>query len=479
LISPTFYTRLTMGDINIGKVFADKESRHMSFFVLNGSIANLGSGLLLTDAEGMLEIKDRRLIIKGLKGKLFGIPVVINGYIKNLEEKPLPMLRISFQAGRLKGRMHIKGWRHEKGFSVSVFAKFMNRFPVKCRGRVDANTAGIFTLKDFTVNDKFALEGSYDYKNKAVNITATPDAGAVKFEADFSKEEAAGLKIRLDHINLFGSDIKSDIIGYIYFPHAGEGREGLRVELYTQNLIVNYKPFKEIKGSFVFKSCDELLIDSVELGREYKFSGSVDLKGPYGIKASLELNGGNLSDWAMFFPTAGQDVLSGIIFGKIDIEGPLKNPVTQGRLEFRDGNIQDVSFDVINIKVAGQGPLLTVSDSRIFKEGGFLIIHGVIDLRKLGGKGIFKDLQVETDQRVIVWDGWDVTKDIDTSEVTLRKDISNEFRVNFKGYTERDREGYDRKNEIGLDYKMEKDDSLNVRMREDGTFVGVEHRVKF
>ena len=254
----------------------------------------------------------------------------------------------------------------------------------------------------------------------------------------------------------------------------------LNGSLKTENLILNYKPFRDIKAKWVLKR-DDLFINTLELGDEYRLFGKVGLNKPYDVDLNLVINNADIRDWALFSNYADPSKASGIMDGKFKIQGPMKEPTSKGGFSIRDGNINDLRFNSLTFNLIGKGPILKVSDSRISKEGGVLYIDGEIDLKKLGKRNIFENVQVTTDQKVIVWEGWDVSKD--SSEVKLSRPVGEDFGVNFKTYVNKDNlrmvDEEEKKSEVGVDYKIQKDDNINVRMKQDSAFVGVEHKVKF
>lgn len=480
LISPVLYTRFYK---SLNLKFGHKDDMrdldnldNMSFYVLDGKVIDYKLGTYLSNLSGDIILNGRDFIFKDVEGKICDIPVLLNGTFVFGEENRPPELsfNIDLLTKRFPGRLNVKNLTGENGIYVNGAVKLYNRLYIAFKGKIFVQDRDLLRFEDFIINDKFRLKGIYNLKSKDIRFDIAYGGGRIYLTRRPIDLHRYKFKTKISHIKLFDMDVVSNIETVISFME--KGYSGIMCTLRTNKLIVNYKPFDDIRMKINLEE-DFLLLDSLSLGDRYILSGRLGLDRPYNINLSLEIEGADLSEWGAF--SAYSDFISGMMFGKIFIKGPLKNPITEGKIELRDGNIKDIKFDVVNIKIYGEGPVLTITDSRIFKHSGFLLISGLVDLRKLGKRNIFEDLVVETDQRVIVWDGWDVTKDLATSEVNLRKDINEDFRIRFKGYTQKDEEGFRRHSEIGLDYKLEKDDSLNVRMQEDGAFVGVEHRIKF
>lgn len=449
------------------------------FYILNGSLCGLTKEPILTNLVGAVTFSNSTLTFNNLRGTFLNMPVLVNGRIENPLELPVVKLRLLIKDRYYTARLAFKHTGQKPDGSVWGALNLFDRFNMHFNGKINVGGGDFIEIKDFLVEDWFNVNGDIDLTNKSSKFIITPKMGFIKIISDISKEKGLSIYAKINHLKLFGYDVLSQIDINTNIHNLEDSPSILKGMLKTQNLILNYKPFKEIKASWLLKK-DNLFINNLELGDEYRLSGKLLLNKPYDMDLNLIIHNAELNDWVVFSGYDQPHIISGVMNGRLKIRGPLKAPVTNGKLEVRDGNIKDIRFNAVNFNLIGKGPILAISDSRIFKEGGFLYIDGEIDLRKLGKRNIFEDVQIKTDQRVIVWEGWDISKDIDNSEIKLKKDINEDFRVNFKTYSNaRNIDESQKKNEIGLDYKIRNDDSINMRMKDDSAFVGVEHKIRF
>lgn len=507
LISPTLFFNPQQGS---GFSIPAKASSYLSgtsaytgkplkFQILNGNITVLGRPPILKNLEGQVSFYNASLKLHEVKGVFLDIPVVVNGRVDNVLERPVIKLRLTakdkyysvvctFINDGQGGQARIWG-------TARLFDKFQTRF----KGVVNITAGQTVEIKKLVMTNPFVpravflvaggvnlSDGSSEFivEPKTETVTKTSDLtppGYIKVAAKADKEKGLSIYAKISHLNFLGHDVLSEININSQLYKTAESHKILKGSLKTQNFILDYKPFKEVELKWIIRN-KELFITDFQLGDTYRMSGKVKLSRPYQTELALSINNAELGDWFVFFNPSYTASISGLVEGKIKVEGPIAALSTNGRLNIREGNINAVKFNAINFNLKGEGPILAVSDSRIFKDGGFLRMDGEIDLRKFGRRNILEDVKITTDQRVIVWEGWDITKS--PSEIMAKKGISDNVDVNFKTYvTVGNQSGMDededKKSEIGLDYKIKKDDSINVRMKEDSAFVGVEHKMKF
>jgi len=484
-------------------------AKPIKFRILNGSITVLGREPVLKNLEGAVTFYNSDLRLENLKGAFLNCPVLVNGKIENALEAPVVKLRLlaadkyyaltcTFTQPLLTAKETLKK-QEGAGFKTSdrngkgaVWGRLrlFDRFDMRFKGVINISQGKALEIEKLVVTSpidpktRFIITGDVNLSDNACRLIITPKAegatGNIQVATNISKAKGLIVSAKLNHINIMGHDVLSQLDASANFYKTANPGEGvLRGALKTQNLIVDYKPFKEIEASWILKK-KELFITNFDLGVVYRLFGKVNLSKPYDIDLNLSINNAELADWGIFSRANAAPSVSGLVVGRLKVKGPFIEPSTNGKIDIREGNINDIKFNAINFNLKGKGPILVVSDSRISKEGGFLYINGYLDMRKFGRRNMMEDLKITTDQKIIVWEGWDITKS--TSEVEARKALSEDFDVNFKTEVGEKDVGIDdgrKESEIGLDYKIQKDDSINVRMKNDGAFVGVKHKVKF
>ncbi len=452
------------------------------FHILNGAISGADRKPVLTNLEGVVRFCDSTLILDDMKGSLLGVPVLVNGRIEHAFENPAVKLRISAQDKDYKVKIYFRHAAPEKEAAVYGKVAVAGKFCFDLKGNINVVSGGAVRIRDLVLGNIFKTSGDLDIRGQTGRFITKCRAGAIKVTVGLEGKDRKGLyaRARLSHLNIRGFDVLSGIDINTELYDTADVSRILSGSLSTHNLIINYKPFKEINARWAFKK-DALFINGIELGDEYKLSGSVKLTPPFDTNLIFAVHNAYPADWLIFSKYDLTGAVSGTMNGRLTIEGPLKCPLTKGRFEVRDGNLKSVKFNLLYLNLNGKGPIITIADSRISKEGGYLIIEGWFNVSQIGKRNIFEHVKIKTDQKIIVWEGWDIFKDADTSEIQLKKDITDEFKVNFRTHTDTDYAGREKQEgEVGLDYKIQKNDSINVRMKNDNTgFVGVEHKVKF
>lgn len=445
--------------------------------ILNGSIAMPGKEALLSNISGSVDVSASELSFHNLSANFQGFPLMINGKVRTVSGKQAVRLRILVNEKYCKARIDFKSSDREGIGAIQGVIKLFDRFSLHFNGKLDMSSGEDVQIKDLSIENWLKLDGYIDFTTRSSKFIVRPKKGFIKVMTNLNDKRGLSIFTELDHLDIFGLDLLSHIDINTSFGETNGSGAILRGTLRTQNVILNYKPFKDVRASWLLKK-DVLFINTLELGDEYRLFGKIELSSPYNMDLKLAMNNVDLRDWSIFSESEEANFLSGIMNGKVEVRGPFAKPVTKGALVVSDGNIDDVRFKALNFNLAGKGPIINISDSRIIKEGGVLFINGEVDLAKLGKRNIFENVKVTTDQKTIVWEGWDISKS--PSEVNLNRQVGDEFKVHFKtNMNDTASVSNGKENEMGLDYKIKQGDSINVRVKEDGAFVGVEHKVKF
>jgi len=249
----------------------------------------------------------------------------------------------------------------------------------------------------------------------------------------------------------------------------------------TEKTIINYKPCKELSLQFALrKKVFEIL--GLKWGKSFRLVGKIELIEPHNIELVALLDGTKLDELVSYIGENIASVISGTVNGKLEVEGTLANPTSKGHRTARVGKIGDIYYENAVIHLLGKGPMITIGDSRIYKETGYLLLGGELDLRKLGKRNIFEDMVVKTDDQTIVWEGWDITREPAGDQVSLKKKVNEDVEVGFKAPLaegDRDWQESNNKGEIELQYKIKGNQNLKMQLKGEEEFLGVERKIKF
>lgn len=249
--------------------------------------------------------------------------------------------------------------------------------------------------------------------------------------------------------------------------------------LKTYGTVIDNHPFPELNASLQMRD-KRLRVLSFSLGENYDLRGIVNLETPYDADLSLNFHQARPNELIALLLFSGDSRppdFSGVINGLIKISGPLERPNVEGYLEAKQGHIGELDFLWANVNIKGRYPRVLIRDSRICREEGSFIIEGEMDLSELKKQNF--NINIEPDKGIF-WQGWDVTRKR-ANQVHVSKNIADDFKVTFDSFMKNQTISAqdDSKNELALEYKMQGNQLLKLRIRGEEEIVGIERRTKF
>ena len=305
-----------------------------------------------------------------------------------------------------------------------------------------------------------------------------PDSFLVAIKKD---QDRIVINTGLRHADFKGIDIVGEAISTI------EPKLNVtRFDIVFKNLIINYTPlFKdiEIQGEYIRKT-NLIKISSISVGDKNKevIEGYGKIGFSNGKYVDLYLIIKDLMLEEFILTKYNEEIATGIMNGEFRINGPLDRVKTNAHFDVQNGKIQDLEFQSLIAALKGEGPVVNIEDGRIVKEGGNLIMSGEIDFSLFPDSKAFDNLKIETDQRVAVWSGWEISKRFESEKIKAQKKLAKDITFSFETYVNKDflkADQTDRENEIGVEYKLDKNESLKMRLKDRESFLGLEHKVKF
>lgn len=339
----------------------------------------------------------------------------------------------------------------------------------------DSNIKGYVNIKGL---EKIDFEGKV--KDDDFDIEIKPHSGAINIKGNISDEGNITLTFKINHIKLYGFDIvcEGSLTNLITDSLPKRGMEG---EIDTGNLIINYKPFLDMR---LFYTISDGIMDISEMtfGESFKAAGKIALKNPYNIDMKITANNVSI---AWLLSTLGSkdpsSVLSGTMNGKFALTGPVTNLKSDINLDIKKGTISVIDFDYLAAHLKGEGPVIRIEDSRITRESGYFVLAGEMDLAKLGKESLFDDIKLVSDDKAITWDGWGATKAQGVQKITMTKKLSDDINIDFKKFMAEEKidESIRDNDEVQLEYKLHPHESLKLMVGQDKDFLGFEHKDKF
>ena len=349
---------------------------------------------------------------------------------------------------------------------------------VAIEGRIDeAKVKGYVSLFG---GDKIEIKGRL--RNGVAKLILKPNEGLIKAEANFAAGGVLLINIVVRHLKIQTFDITGEAslknITTKYPDGKGERLEG---EIEAKNLILDYKPFSDIRASY--RASKELLeILNLDFGKIFYLNGKFGLKGPRFIDAVATTDNVNLAQTLSIFNPRYTVFLTGTMNSKWEFKGPANRLKSKVRLEMRKGEISGMSYEYLSANLKGDGPMVRIEDSRITRESGSFVLAGDMDLRKLGKDSLFENLKITEGDDALIWDDQDSAKWQGLSEFRMKKKVTGDFNVSFKKYVDDEKvdESMRRRDEYELSYNLHPADSLKLRFTDNkNNFFGLEHKDKF
>lgn len=306
-----------------------------------------------------------------------------------------------------------------------------------------------------------------------------PEEGTVRAGGVIADDGSMTADVRLDHIDLFGHDVACDIA---LKNRILEGNGAVEGQFETKDLIVDMRPFHEITGSY--RAEDGVLsILRIGIGNDFKIEGRIFLRSPAAVDMVVTADNANFN--RMLDLAGAKDsssVISGALNGRFSLKGTLDRPKLDARIEIRSGTLMGVDFEHLSATLKGDGPIISIEDSRITRQSGVLGIAGELDLRKAGKASIFDDIRLVTDDAALNWDGVDTAEGIGFRGILMKKRMTEDISFGVKKYINSGNiidESMRESDEFELEYKLHPNDSLKVMVGHDKDFFGLEHKDKF
>jgi len=488
LISPKFY--ILPGEVYKDSSFIDKsiiaaqEMKRMLFDIIDGSVIQYeAKEPFITGARVSGTLLDDSVNLKNAALNVYGVPLEITGEAKSLySDSPVFDVNMKLENSYAEVITHISGPFNR--LSAKGNFKTASGIETNFSGSCEFNN-GNFNLRDIALGDAVKIEeGKIDLSKKEFQfkiLSQWGESGEIVLGGVFSSWPKLSLYTELKHWHMGGLDIATNITMNAELDNSKTKIPILTGVINTEKTIINYKPCKELSLQFALrKKVFEIL--GLKWGKSFRLVGKIELIEPHNIELVALLDGTKLDELVSYIGENIASVISGTVNGKLEVEGPLANPTSKGHITARVGKIGDIYYENAVIHLLGKGPMITIGDSRIYKETGYLLLGGELDLRKLGKRNIFEDMVVKTDDQTIVWEGWDITREPAGDQVSLKKKVNEDVEVGFKAPLaegDRDWQESNNKGEIELQYKIKGNQNLKMQLKGEEEFLGVERKIKF
>jgi hypothetical protein len=142
----------------------------------------------------------------------------------------------------------------------------------------------------------------------------------------------------------------------------------IKGEVWSQYSLVDYKPIRELSGTFEITK-EKLMINQVVVDHMEVY-GSVNLLPPFNVDLDLQLKAVDMETFLGFWMRNKVYVAVGDVYGKIKVSGQLSKPFLSGSLQSQDGVVGRRYFDSIHLNIEGLYPYMQIFDSVFSETGG-------------------------------------------------------------------------------------------------------------
>jgi hypothetical protein len=311
-------------------------------------------------------------------------------------------------------------------------------------------------------------------------VELRPRSGSLRIEGKMSPDGYFLTNVKASHIKFSGLDIVCEAVLKNRIVKTDADMGHLEGSIETKSLVLNYSLFPDVKASYRFYN-GLLDLSGFEIGRDMKASGWISLRDPYNTHFICTTDNANLGAVLSYFGIHAGDMVSGTLNSKIEFKGPLRKVKTSAHILVRQGSIGKMDFDSMEAALKGDGPMMTIEESRFSRKSGFVSLAGEIDIRKIGKASIFQQIKLVTDDNAITWDKWEESNVKGVQKTEMKKKITDDINVGFKKFTPGQQvdESMRDKDEVELEYRLQPNESLKLMVGEDKNFFGWEHKDKF
>ena len=96
---------------------------------------------------------------------------------------------------------------------------------------------------------------------------------------------------------------------------------------------------------------------------------------------------------------------------------------------------------------------------------------------------VLDKIKIKSDKKILIWNGWEISKGSEYSKIKAKKRFGkDDVMLSFETYVNSDvLDLYDfrRDHELGVEFKLDDNESLKMKLKDEESFVGLEHNMRF
>ena len=331
----------------------------------------------------------------------------------------------------------------------------------------------------FLWNGNFKVLGILDPAGRAIELDFSPadesKRGIAKIKGEINEGGEVQFYSRFDKVDLYGTEI----IGDFSLSFQDKGKPLFLFE--AENLLIDKQPFWGIVVGGAFSPEDEvLLLDNVKWGPYFTLVGKIKTSLPYESDMKLLFKDLPLHELTGMMGGA-QVTFLGRAEGELNISGNIAETKVKGRLYISDGVLDTMEFRSLFASLEGKLPIVKIVDSRVVKDGGNILVTGYMDFDKMDEGKAFDTIIFDTDNKVAVWEDWQIQKEdtFNTVEATKNNITLTTALEDDESLRRISDPVGQRQKDIECNYDLDGANSLKIDFDREDDFFGLEHKVQF
>ena len=295
----------------------------------------------------------------------------------------------------------------------------------------------------------------------------------LKVEGDIRSDQVIRVYARLYNWKIFGAET----VGDLWLSYSYDKMPLINIE--AKNILVNKNPFRDISlSSRAVPDKNLVFFDKIIWGRDVYAKGRVSTLPGFPLNMDIHVRGLDIAELAG--PGEGDDRLKGTVEAAVNLAGPIREPAVKGRVFIDNGILGELEFVSLFATLSGKIPVIKVTDARVVKDGGNITVSGEINISKLHSGHALDALHFTTDNKVAVWESWQISKEDSFDVVEAKKDRMTFTTTYFNddgtgGFSGGDYEQGD----LDFRYRIYGDENSQIEISETDDFLGLEHKVQF
>jgi hypothetical protein len=451
------------GSYDLNVVMKDGAVRSLSFF----PIENL---------KGTLRIADNTIHIEDISFTMRDIPVRVMGTIANFEDEPILNLNFAIETAHYVAGFTIFGTTDNlkiKGNSVIA-----DVYHYLYAGDIILSEGG-FLLRNLVINDHYTATGDFSFLEGTYTLIVRRKDQDLRLHF-VHDDYTLKIEFALNHISFLNYDFVT--VGTLTLTPAlqfwTDKKFIMNAVVETDYMIFNYTPLNDFKGTFTLTphTMEKM---KLQWGNVYELTGNINLDEPRSVDIVLTIAGLNVSNYENFGGIELAKNLEAVIEGRTTFIGPLSNPQIEGYIRSSAGKYKVFDFDKALISFYGDRYILEFKDSKLFRNDKTFHVKGKIDFRQ---PNIFHDVYMESSERIILWRGWDLSKQVGDSTINVKRQIADGVDLSLHGKYRSSASDESRVHQgASLDYRYEDDQTISLSFEDADSdeMVALIHRIKF